>query len=344
MLWPPGTPLWLIICGHTSLCIVIFSITVVSLPYSLIARIKMLRKLRTRLVQSTRRMVMLSLQGPFFRFFIFLGQKCSCGYCSSRCRSPSSFRSKAAGCSEVVLWWTPCSTYNPFHEESYVVAWRRLVQEGQEDWQEQAADDNDSPDKEGRKWRFYLDGLPEQEKLALRVCAVNRYGRSPWTDEVGVETLARPSKDGGFTGPLGPAGRDCGSGIYTWTQSTKEICIKVPILESWKARDIRFKATPHRLEMLYVGSHPPARAADSPAAEPQELLAGSFPKKVRSDEVFWEIDTSGDFGRHISIQMQKAETMEKWPCLLEGGAHPHIDTRLVRFLTKGADSGFDIFE
>jgi len=290
-------------------------------------------------------MLMLSMQGPFFRFFIFLGRKCSCGYCSSRCRSPFSLRSKASGCSEVVLWWTPCSTYNPFHEESYVVAWRRLVQDGEMEWQEQAADENDSPDKEGRKWRFYLDGLPEQEKLALRVCAVNRHGRSPWSDEISVETLARPNKAGGFTGPLGPAGRECGSGTYTWTQNTKEIGVKVPILESWKARDIRFKATPHRLEMLYVGSRPLVGDADGrPAGEPQELLVGTFPKKVRSDEVFWEIETGGDIGRHISIQMQKAETMEKWPSLLEGGAHPCIDTRLVRFLTKGAGSGFDIYE
>lgn len=64
--------------------------------------------------------------------------------------------------------------------------------------------------------------------------------------------------------------------------------------------------------------------------------------------MFWEIEESERDGRHIALQIAKAEAMDKWPCLIEGADHPCIDVRLVKIFTKELESikkgGIDIFE
>jgi len=45
----------------------------------------------------------------------------------------------------------------------------------------------------------------------------------------------------------------------------------------------------------------------------------------------------------MSVQMTKAETMEKWPCLISADGHAKIDTSLLHFKGSGV-AGLDIWE
>lgn len=239
---------------------------------------------------------------------------------------------------------------NPFHEEVYIYATRRVEDASHSEWTEVKLEEDDLEFKGDNQVRAYLQKLPEYTKLQFRVCAENAWGRSPWSEEVSFQTYARP-KDGGFIGPLGPAGKCLGSGRdqYRWTQKRGEVVVKVPIAADWLGRDIKFTHTPSRIEILHV-PRPPGVKTNAPVeTTPQQvILAGRFPKKVRQDEVFWDIEETDQDGRHISIQMTKAEGMDKWPCLIEEEGHPRIDERLVRIYTQEMDrlgpGGIDIFE
>lgn len=276
------------------------------------------------------------MQGPFIRLLIYFGQKGGCGFLSSRCGVPQGLTAKSRGCTEVVLDWAPAASINPFHEESYRVAWRR--QEGQTDWVELNVEGNESGNNSGKKMRFFISNVPEQERILVKVSASNSWGRGPWSEEVKTETLARPSSDGGFIGPLGPAGQGYHKGTYTWTQTSTEVGLRAPIPADWKAKDISFKAMPHRIQILHA-----AGKGAAAALEGKEFLAGNFPKRIKADEVLWEIEENEADGRHLAVQLQKAEKMDKWRCFVEGNQHPCIDVRLVQLYTKEM-AGIDIWE
>jgi len=221
------------------------------------------------------------------------------------------------------------------------VAWR--CKEGkQTPWTERPYDRvAECEDAGGRKLKVALEGLPEQVAIVLRICAVNTWGRSDWSVEVSMQTMAKPGKDDGFTGPLGPAGASLGR-PYRWSQGgpgLKELGLFVPLDQDWKAKDILFKVTPSRIEIrIAVGEN---------SAESEELLYGPFPKKVKADEIFWTIDESEEDGRHLSVQLPKADQMAKWPCLIEAAGHQQIDVRFIRLLPDGLGSGtggLDIWE
>lgn len=182
-----------------------------------------------------------------------------------------------------------------------------------------------------------MDGLPEQTVVSFRICSANAWGRSEWSEEVQVETLARPNDDGGFTGPLGPAAGDAARS-YRWSQTSSELGLKVPIAADRRGRDIKFKALSTRLEIRCT----------VPEGQPDELLVGPLHKRIKADEATWEIDENKEDGRHIVVQLTKADNMDKWPCLIDADGHPRIDTRLVRLFTKGMGmgglGGMDIFE
>merc|ERR1711972_955603 len=102
------------------------------------------------------------------------------------------------------------------------------------------------------------DGLPENTWICFRVAAVTS-GRGAQKSEFGitckVRVLATPNKDGGFIGPLGPAAKGFphDRNTYKWIQQKGQVEMKVPILENWKAGDIRLtKKTPDKIELSYV--------------------------------------------------------------------------------------------
>lgn len=332
---PGGAPAWLGACGNVSLCVISITTLVLLLPHKTISGFKPLRKYRSWVLRVLRRVLELSKQGPFYRLFVNCGRRCCCGRLASRCSAPQSLRAKTAGCNEVTISFGTNQSLNPFHEEGYFLAWcRDVADESARHWVERPLGlDADLEDMGGGRFRVMVDGLPEQAAVRFHVCSVNRWGRSAWSLEVTAETLAQPFVDGGSFGPLGPAATG-DRRRYTWAQSRLEVSLRVPISASLKAKDISFKAMPSRLEIRLKGA-PPASDA---------LLVGRLPKKIKADEASWFIDDNGEDGRHLSVQMTKAEAMEKWPCLIEADGHPHIDTRMVRLFPNGLTGGMDIFE
>lgn len=344
--WSSKVPVWLMMAGNLATLIAFFCIVVMIVPYRLVSKVRLLRKCRGQIVSSMRRMVELTMRGPFFRLIIWCGRRGSCGRLSSQCRQPQALKMSNAGCNELTLGWKPRLPWgNAFHEESYVLASRECRSDptAEAAWEEIELASDDVVEFKG-SYRYYLGELPGTTRFEFRVCARNCWGRSDWSETVRGATLAHPC-EGGFTGPLGPAaiGLSGGRKQYRWTQARGEVSFRVPIGEGWTSRDIRFKATTTRVEILHVpkGSAASNAAASGAAAEapaPESvLLAGAFPKKVKTDDVFWEIEVNELEGRHISVQMAKAEATDKWPCLVEGDAHPHIDVHLLKTFTEGLD-------
>lgn len=207
-LWPEDAPVWLIIAGHCSLAIVIGSITIMLLPYSMVSRNRVLKKLRSMVRRFLERILYLSSQGPFYRVFAWVGKRCGCGYLSSKCGAPTTLRVKATGVTEAVFYWNPHLGLNPFHEEKYIVEWKPAKSEDNAlAWKKVTAQGKNSGYEdmgEGKKlkWRVFISGLPESDKVKIRCRAWNRRGLGPWSTEVEVETLAKPEKAGGGWAPL----------------------------------------------------------------------------------------------------------------------------------------------
>jgi len=304
---------------------VLLAVLVVLLPSSAAARVAPLKAVHRRLRKAARHCLRMSTEGPFYRLIVWCGRKLCLGRLSSRCLAPCALKPVASGRSEALLTFTPqLPAWNLFHEEDYVLAWRRPL-EGPggraPEWQEKVCVRRDDCEElSGGKLRVFLASLPEFAWVTIRICAVNAHGRGPWSQEVRVETLARPTDAGGFTGPLGPGAAGGARARYSWEQSQKEVSLRVPIGDA-KAKDLRFKAYPTRLEILLVGANGSA----------EELLVGPLAKRIRSDDTTWCIAESEAEGRHIDAQLVKAEALTKWPCLIDADGHPRVDTRDISF-------------
>lgn len=129
----------------------------------------------------------LSMQGPFFKLFAFILRKVSCGFLSSSCKPPHSLRAGFGGSRsyEVALCWTPRpASGNPFHEESYICSWCPMLDGAVTGrWAEEFITENGFGEDGGRRWGALLTGLPRNATVRLRMCSVNRRGRSAWSSE-----------------------------------------------------------------------------------------------------------------------------------------------------------------
>jgi len=331
MLWPAGSPLWLAIAGNISCTVIIGCLTVLLLPKDLVSKIWIAKKVRSKITKSFKRMAKLSTQGPFYRLFQWCGRKGACGKLSSKCQQPQSVKLSAIGRHDATLAWNPKLPVNPFHEETYVCAWKRADAGEGSSWhtKELSAHDMES-EKEGKRLRVNIPELPEETRILARVCAKGSWGRGPWSEEVACTTLVEPNKGGGFEGPLGPAASGHKIGKYTWAQTKDELTLKVPIPSGWKAKDLSFKTLPSRLELLYVGGA---------AGEPRDVLSGALYSKVLADDVIWEIGDDDDLGRCFMVELQKAEKVEKWAALMSDARHHRIDVKALSWFAEGGAGG-----
>lgn len=318
-----SVPPIVVFASYASICLLSISAAVMLFP-TRVAKMfpKPVRTLRAKLFSWVRRARELSVEGPIYKLTIWWGRKLGRGFLASRCQAPD-IRAKPGGSREVQVTLTPRLPYNPFHEEQYMLSWCREDEETPI-WREKCYDPKCDCEviAKGRV-RVYLEGLPENTPIRVRARAVNARGHSEWTKEIPAETLAPPSEDGGYTGPLGPACED--GAYYTWGQTKTEVTLWVPLRPEWTAKNIKFKWTPSRLELRC--------SANGTGAD--EVLIGPLNKRVKSDEVFWSIEEDKKFGRHLYVQMVKVEALDKWSCVIEAPGHPQVDTRLLRFFTDG---------
>jgi len=89
---------------------------------------------------------------------------------------------------------------------------------------------------------------------------------------------------------------------YSWTQSTEEVEVRVPIPATMKARDVDVVFNVRKLRAGLKGQAP--------------LLDGELGGSVRPDECTWSIAGSGA-ERHLLISMEK-QTEGRWTACLEG--------------------------
>eukprot|EP00879_Flechtneria_rotunda_P011269 GHRR01011771.1.p1 GENE.GHRR01011771.1~~GHRR01011771.1.p1 ORF type:complete len:328 (+),score=115.83 GHRR01011771.1:407-1390(+) len=90
----------------------------------------------------------------------------------------------------------------------------------------------------------------------------------------------------------------------SWSQTTDEVRIKVPVAAGVRGKDVSFEVHPTRLKLDVAG---------------QCLLQGQLTEEgnIRSDDSYWVLESEDD-GKYVAITLTKA-TMghESWPALLE---------------------------
>lgn len=162
-------------------------VAVLCLPDAMAMTSGSLWAMRERLRKMLWAVLELSMQGPFFKIFAFILRKLSCGFLSSSPRPPHALRAGFGGGRgfEVALCWTPRPvSENPFHEESYVISWSPMadgVVTGR--WREEFITENGFGEDGGRRWGALLTSLPRNALVRIRMCTVNRRGRSAWSTE-----------------------------------------------------------------------------------------------------------------------------------------------------------------
>eukprot|EP00434_Breviolum_minutum_P019852 symbB.v1.2.017518.t1/scaffold1370.1/size122994/9 len=324
MLGPPGVPLWIVLAFDSIMLMLLMSVILLLLPKKVLSKSKLVRSARNRLVRWLHRMVELSMQGPLVLGSVWLGRKLGRGRLSSVPKAPHAVSAKADSQFDVSMKFSPTLGWNLIHEENYVVSFAR-----------DGTDDTDCEDlsgnlKKGDRFKVVIQELPTFTRVKFRVCAVSYWGRGPWSKEVCVTTMAKPSKDLGFTGLLGPAWEKTGSGKkeYTWIQTRNEVHVRIAIGKDIRGKDVRFKAQPHRLQVdLAVGT------------EVLALLHGTLAHRINSDDATWYIDESKDDGRFIQITIFKLEALERWTRVFEGDEHPEVDPRNVQFFVDPLNPG-----
>lgn len=311
-------------------------------PEKHINNLKPLVKFRKMVRSYLYRPVGLTMRGPFFRWFVKFVKNYGGSYFYSDCMAPIKVTATSTGACEVELKWKPVYPFNPCHEEHYAVAWAKAneqVKEGAErTWRElefihgdYAPVDEKKTDDQGRheKFKLTVDGLPEYTSLKFRICAVGKRGRGPWSKEIDVETLAPPDEFNGFIGAIGDNAPCEGKrSVYNWFQSKHEVGMRIPLPEDWKPKQLRVKATATKLDVRYVPD--PATPDDT-----KPVISGPLGSKIKPDELFWECEENEKEGWHLHIVLRKAELMEKWPCILQGDAHPKVDVKKLRLGYEG---------
>mmetsp|Transcript_38863 Transcript_38863/g.91478 ORF Transcript_38863/g.91478 Transcript_38863/m.91478 type:complete len:358 (+) Transcript_38863:117-1190(+) len=339
--WNRWAVKFVVISTRLWLTVLLMALALLVLPASVVKRVRFLewahRAVRKRLHTAYE----LSKQGPFFRLFAFCCRRLGGRKVASQCRPPTKLRVQAKSLSEVEVIWIPDFPSNPLHEEHYVCSWKVLKPGSEAD----AADDGDWCEKEwlpgaydhakknkkdtylpSKTLKAALGGFAPNTVFLLRLCAVGASGRSPWSSVVQARTLASPSKECGFEGPLSRKAPITLGGSFRWFQTKHEVGARIPVEADWKPREMKVKATPSRIEVKHVG-----------AEQEAVLLAGDLGSKIVADEVFWELADASEEEprRHLSITLRKAELMEKWSCFLDEDDHPKLDTSVVQLYTEG---------
>lgn len=139
--------------------------------------------------------------------------------------------------------------------------------------------------------------------LTFSARAVNPKGVSPWSKELSVETLQKPSEYGGGWGPN-----------YTWKQTAKAIQLSCDVPVGTRGRDVSVKFGSHSISVRVN----------------QDVVFDKAPlfKAIQPDECCWEI-TPGPSPR-LLLTLDKLERTQfdgHWSSVIDG--HPAIDTRLL---------------
>ncbi len=90
--------------------------------------------------------------------------------------------------------------------------------------------------------------------------------------------------------------------LYSWTQTSEQITIFMPIRALIKGRDIIYKLTPTTLILGIKGEQP--------------VIDGLMFNAVKPDDSWWEIDTV-DGKRFVKAVIQKVAEHEQWKVLFK---------------------------
>ena len=84
-----------------------------------------------------------------------------------------------------------------------------------------------------------------------------------------------------------------------WTQTPKEVAIVLPLPAGAKGKDVKYKLTSKRVELIVLG---------------QTLLTGDFFYAVKPDDSTWELEDAPGGGRQIRLGLIKVKPNQPWDC------------------------------
>ncbi|CAE7462212.1 BOB1, partial [Symbiodinium necroappetens] len=125
MLGPPGVPIFLVLMFDAILAMIVLTVVLLILPKRVLSKSKLVRTARNKLLRFLSRMVELSMQGPVALLVVWLGRKVFRGRLDSVPKPPHGVSPKAEGTYDVSVQFSPTRVWNPFHQETYVVAFRK---------------------------------------------------------------------------------------------------------------------------------------------------------------------------------------------------------------------------
>jgi hypothetical protein len=283
----------------------------------------------------------LSLEGPLFKVIGGCGKRFGKGMLASRPRTPKSFKVKVLGTippggqeeqegHALEIVWTPHLPATPFHEEHYVFCIQELHDNGDEPspWRElplnkdQYQKYNEKTTEIGKptKLKWKLQGLPAKASYKVKLCAAGPGGRSEWTSEARVATLAEPDENQGYSGPLHPNAPTVAS-EYKWWQSKHEVGLWISLPEDWTAKSLKVKVTNKRVDIKHVDGG--------------TLLAGPLGGVARQDETDWIIEKDSEKGKQLVLTLRKEKLMQKWACFIDSDEHYKIDVELLKLFHEG---------
>lgn len=133
--------------------------------------------------------------------------------------------------------------------------------------------------------------------------AANPKGVSPWSKELSVESLQKPSKYGGGWGPN-----------YTWKQTSKAVQLACELPVGTRGRDVSVKFSSHSISVTVN----------------QDVVFDKAPlfKPIQPDECYWEIAPGPSPRLMLTLdKLERTQFESHWSSVING--HPMIDTRIL---------------
>lgn len=308
-LFPKNMPLWLSFLGVASWFTIFCSICLLLMKQETVEHITLLRRWRRFLSRLHRRIWFFNRKGPFVRATIYVVNVLSFWKLSGQAKKVTGLQAEANSVSTAFVDFQVAPRgYNIFYIAEYDVMFRPA---GTEDWREVRNCKNEIRNEKADRTlhhRAKLTGMREATRYEIRIltrCA----NSTALSDACYLHTFHRPTEEWGLYGDG-----------FTWSQTTDEVNIKVPIPEKTRGRQVSVKCNGQELA---AEINPDKEGYP----EVKKLFDGRMVDNVFPDSVIWDIDDN-----ILNINMTKRRQYGKWTSIFPGD--PKVDPGLLKFFTN----------
>eukprot|EP01013_Petalomonas_cantuscygni_P003564 TRINITY_DN13765_c0_g1_i1.p1 TRINITY_DN13765_c0_g1~~TRINITY_DN13765_c0_g1_i1.p1 ORF type:complete len:347 (+),score=102.26 TRINITY_DN13765_c0_g1_i1:52-1092(+) len=155
-----------------------------------------------------------------------------------------------------------------------------------------------------------LDDEPEATPVPEKKPDAPKPGAAAASGDAEEDPIRKGQAEAATGGKAPSVGNGSSTDTYAWTQTLKDVEIRVPMGRPVKGRDVTVDVAAHKITIGLKGEAP--------------LVEGALPHEVDTDETYWTIED----GRVVVLGLQKVNKMEWWKCAVVG--EPEIDLQKVQ--------------